>query len=65
MIKSAAEALKKVGPSFKIEPFASIIQPIIKEVLAEHKKDQYRKGAILTPLIRACCGKRSRLCHYW
>ena len=51
MIKSAAEALKQVGSSFKLEPFATIIQPIIEDVLAEHKKDKYRKGTILTPLI--------------
>lgn len=51
MIKSAVEALKQVGSSFKPEPFATIIQPIIEDVLAEHKKDKYRKGTILTPLI--------------
>ena len=51
MIKSAAEALKQVGSSFKLEPFGTIIQPIIEDVLAEHKKDKYRKGTILTPLI--------------
>ena len=49
MIKSAVEALKQVGSSFKLEPFATIIQPIIEDVLAEHKKDKYRKGTILTP----------------
>ena len=51
MIKGAVEALKQVGSSFKLEPFATIIQPIIEDVLAEHKKDKYRKGTILTPLI--------------
>ena len=51
MIKSAVEALRQVGSSFKLEPFGTIIQPIIEEVLAEHKKDKYRKGTILTPLI--------------
>ena len=51
MIKSAVEALKQVDSSFKMEPFATIIQPITEEVLAEHKKDKYRKGTILTPLI--------------
>lgn len=49
MIRDAANALK--GPSFSLEPFASIIQPIIEAVLIEHKKNKYRKGTILTPLI--------------
>ena len=40
------EALKQVNSYFKMEPFATIIQPIIEEVLAEHKKDKYRKGTI-------------------
>lgn len=51
MIKNAIEALKQIGHSFKLEPFTSIIQPIIEEVLIEHKKDKYRKGTILTPCI--------------
>jgi hypothetical protein len=51
VIKNAVEALKQIGHSFKLEPFASIIQPIIEEVLKEHKKDKYRKGTILTPCI--------------
>ena len=52
IIKSVAvKALKQVGSSFKLEPFGTIIQPIIEDVLAEHKKDKYRKGTILTPLI--------------
>ena len=51
MIKDAVNALKEIGPSFKLEPFASIIQPIIEEALSEHKKNNYRKGTILTPLI--------------
>ena len=51
MIRDAAKALKEIGPSFKLEPFASIIQPIIREVLCEYNKDKYRKGTILTPLI--------------
>jgi hypothetical protein len=51
MIRDAVDALKKIGPSFKLEPFASIIQPIIEEALSEHKKKNYRKGTILTPLI--------------
>ena len=51
MIKGAVEALKQVGPSFKLEPFATTIQPIIQDILAEHNKDKYRKGTILTPLL--------------
>ena len=51
MIKSAVEALRQVGSSFKLEPFGTIIQPIIEDVLTEHKKDKYREGTILTPLI--------------
>ncbi|MCP4626043.1 MAG: hypothetical protein GY850_21405 [bacterium] len=46
MIKTAMEALKQIGHSFKLEPFSSIIEPIIEEVLKEHKKDKYRKGTI-------------------
>ncbi len=51
MIKNAIEALKQIGHSFKLEPFATIIQPIIQDVLAEHNKDKYRKATILTPLL--------------
>jgi hypothetical protein len=51
VIKNAIEALQQIGHSFKLEPFSSIIQPIIEEVLKEHKKDKYRKGTILTPCI--------------
>jgi hypothetical protein len=51
VIKTAVEALKQIGHSFKLEPFSSIIEPIIEEVLKEHKKDKYRKGTILTPCI--------------
>ncbi len=51
MIKTAIEALKQIGHTFKFEPFASIMQPIIEEALIEHKKDKYRKGTILTPCI--------------
>lgn len=51
MIENVTDALKQVGHSFKLEPFATIIQPIIRDVLAEHKKDKYRKGTILTPLL--------------
>lgn len=51
MITTAVEALKQIGHSFKFEPFASIMQPIIKEALIEHSKDKYRKGTILTPCI--------------
>jgi len=38
MIKSMVAALKQIGPLFKLEPFATIIQPIIQKVLAEQKK---------------------------
>lgn len=51
MIKNIGEALQQIGPSFELEPFATIIQPIIKNVLAEYKKDKYRKGTLLTPLL--------------
>jgi hypothetical protein len=51
LIKTAIEALEQIGHSFKFEPFASIIQPIIEEVLIEHKKDKFRKGTILTPFL--------------
>ncbi len=51
MITTMVEALKQIGPSFKFEPFATIIQPIIQEVLVEHKKDKYRKGTLLTPFV--------------
>jgi hypothetical protein len=51
MLKDVPESLKKIGTSFKLEPFATIIQPIIQDVLAEHKKDKYRKGTLLTPLL--------------
>jgi len=38
MIKNMIEGLKQVGYSFKFEPFATTIQPIIQEVLAKYKK---------------------------
>ena len=44
MIKSMVEALTQIGPSFKLEPFATIIQPIIQEVLAEQKKTNTEKA---------------------
>jgi hypothetical protein len=45
------EALKQIGPSFKLEPFATKMQPIIQDALAKHNKDKYRKGTILTPIL--------------
>jgi hypothetical protein len=51
MVKNVPEALKQIGPSFELEPFATIIQPTIEDTLAEHKKDHYRKGTLLTPLV--------------
>ena len=51
MIRDAVEVLKEIGPSFKLEPFASIIQPIIEQVLNEHNKNKFRKGTILTPQL--------------
>lgn len=51
MIENALEALKQIGHSFRLEPFASMAQPIIEEVLAKHKKEKYRRGTILTPLV--------------
>ena len=51
MINKMVDALQKIGPSFKLEPFASIIQPIIQDVLTEHRKDRYRKGTILTASV--------------
>ncbi len=45
------DVLQQIGPSFRLEPFAATIQQIIQDVLAEHKKDKYRKGTILTPLL--------------
>jgi hypothetical protein len=44
MIKSMVEALTQIGPSFKLEPFATIIQPIIQKVLAEQKKINTEKA---------------------
>ena len=51
MIKNAVESLRQMVQHFRFEPFASIAQPIIEEVLAEHKKEKYRKGTILTPVV--------------
>lgn len=51
MIDNALESLKLIGHSFRFEPFASLIQSIIAEVLSKHKKEKYRKGTILTPLL--------------
>jgi hypothetical protein len=51
MIKNAVESLAQIVHRFRFEPFASMIQPIIEEVLAEHKKEKYRKGTILTPIL--------------
>ena len=51
MVKNVIESLKQIDHSFRLEPFASIIQSIIEEVVIEHKKDKYRKGTVLTPFI--------------
>jgi hypothetical protein len=51
MIKNAVESLARIVHRFRFEPFASMIQPIIEEVLAEHKKEKCRKGTILTPIL--------------
>lgn len=51
MIERMAESLTQIGHSFTFEPFSTIIQPIIQDALTEHKKDKYRKGTILTPII--------------
>ena len=68
MIKTNLESFKQMGDSFDLEPFSSFIQLIIKEVLAEHKKDKYRKGTILTPcimvwLVFAITLRRDLNCH--
>ena len=51
MIKNAIESLAQIVQHFKFEPFASMAQPIIEEVLTEHKKEQCRKGTVLTPAL--------------
>jgi len=51
MMENAIEVVKQIGHSFRLEPFASMAQPIIEEELAKHKKEKYRKGTILTPLL--------------
>ena len=51
MINNTIEYFKQIGHSFELEPFASIIQSIIEEVLLEHKKDKYRRGTVLKPCI--------------
>ncbi len=51
MVKTVAETLKQISPSFSLKPFAPIIQPIIEETLIEHKKNKSREGTILTPII--------------
>ena len=51
MIKNAVESLAQIVHRIRFEPFASMTQPIIEEVLAEHKKEKYRKGTILTPIL--------------
>ncbi len=35
--------------TIQLQPFAKFLQPIITDVLAEHKKDKYRNGTKLTP----------------
>jgi len=51
LIKTSIESLKQIGHSFELKPFASILQSIIKEVPAKHKKNKYRKGTVLIPCI--------------
>ncbi len=48
MIQNAKETIIQLGNSVKFEPFAAIIDPIINEVLNDHKKNKCRKGTILT-----------------
>lgn len=50
MISNIPEALNQAG-DFNLEPFGTILQPIIEETLSEYKKDKYRKGTILTPFV--------------
>lgn len=47
-ILDAVEAVEQIGTNLKLEPFSKIIDPLIEETLAEHKKNKDRKGTILT-----------------
>lgn len=45
------EVLHNGVTSISIGPFSERLQPLINETLVEAKKDKYRKGTILTPIL--------------
>jgi hypothetical protein len=47
---TVAEAFAQIG-EFSLAPFSRILQPLIKQVLTEQGKAQYRKGTILIPQL--------------
>jgi len=49
--ENMAVAFALISASFSLAPFAHILQPMIEESLAEHGKEQYRKGTLLTPIL--------------
>jgi hypothetical protein len=53
-IQKVAETMtkaKKAVNSGRIEPFSSLLSPLIKESLIETGKDKYRKGTLLLPVF--------------
>lgn len=43
--------LNRDADSINIGPFSETLQPLISEALVDAKKDKYRKGTILTPVL--------------
>jgi hypothetical protein len=45
------EALNAEGCSIDMAPFSETLQPLIEQTLVDAKKDKYRKGTLLTPVL--------------
>jgi len=51
MAKAVEQIFPKIEDNFEFAPFDKIITPIIKDCLKEKRKDKFRKGTLLTPVL--------------
>jgi len=51
VIKAVAKVFSGIENKFEFAPFEAIISQIIEDVLQEEKKDRFRKGTLLTPVL--------------
>jgi len=45
------EAFEQIGPSFSLAPFATLLQPLIEEVMTEQGQTKVRQGTLLMPSV--------------